>query len=306
MSAIRRSVGRRRKIKITAGEFEELEDFQDFNEGDFNRWMLNHVLAVNPAIRFLTAMLYKSKIKGLSKLYYPDSKLLSAIDFDKLAAAEPFIYHNAWNLTQQELVLFANRTDKSTDDHEYKQIDAASLCACSALPFVEQTVNIDGDIYCEGALIDTVNFDRLLEDNSDLEEIWVSRLLDAKQILPPRNLYDAEANLCELFGATVGEDDVELFKCRMKTEEFKASHKKIKLVEIPVATTIDFEWSHSNLERGIAEGMAEAQKAIKHYRAEMKKRPDQRQDPIITPKIDQQELLEKRRKRARERLTAAE
>ena len=47
---------------------------KNFSEGDFNRWTLNHVLAVHPAARFLTALIFKSKINGRTKLYYPDSK----------------------------------------------------------------------------------------------------------------------------------------------------------------------------------------------------------------------------------------
>ena len=46
-------------------------------------------------------------------------------------------------------------------------IDASTLCACSALPFIEGTVEINGVTYCEGALVDTVNFDSLLEEHPD-------------------------------------------------------------------------------------------------------------------------------------------
>jgi hypothetical protein len=35
-----------------------------FSEGDFNRWILNDVLAVNPAVRLWTGMVYKSEITG--------------------------------------------------------------------------------------------------------------------------------------------------------------------------------------------------------------------------------------------------
>ena len=77
MSAIRRSATRRRRYRIYNNrELEEFEEFQEFSEGDFNRWTLNHVLAVHPAVRFLTAMMYKSNINGLSRLYYPDSSFL--------------------------------------------------------------------------------------------------------------------------------------------------------------------------------------------------------------------------------------
>ena len=37
------------------------KNWRKFSEGDFNRWTLNHVLAVNPAVRFLTGLVYKSE-----------------------------------------------------------------------------------------------------------------------------------------------------------------------------------------------------------------------------------------------------
>ena len=133
-------------------------------------------------------------------------------------------------------------------------IDASTLCACSALPFIEGTVEIDGVTYCEGALVDTVNFDSLLEEHPDLEEIWVSRIVDSKQIHKPKNLHDALANLCQLFAATVGEDDVNLFKyhvrCDKKSEKEKERTKKLKIVEIHVPGHINFKWNHSNLDNG--------------------------------------------------------
>ena len=49
-----------------------------------------------------------------------------------------------------------------------------------------------------------------------LDEIWVSRIVDSKQIRKPKNLHDALANLCQLFAATVGEDDVKLFKYHVR------------------------------------------------------------------------------------------
>src|SRR5262249_46691757 len=103
-------------------------------------------------------MMFLSSINGLSKIYYPDSIFLKKIKFDRIDTAKPYIYHNAYNLTRQEIQLFSNKQDK------YKQITAASLCACSALPYIEGRVDIDGDTYCEGALVDTVNFKSLLED----------------------------------------------------------------------------------------------------------------------------------------------
>jgi len=309
MSALRRMSGIRRK---RGPEYDEFEISGAFSEGDFNRWTLNNVLAVNPAVRFLTALMYKSKINGLSRLYYPDSSFLKNIRFEELYRDDkPVIFHNAWNLTKNRLELFGNKYNKKAkpvkfkDGPEvqyegYKLIDAASLCACSALPFIEQTVEIDGDTYCEGALVDTVNFGNLLTDN-DVDEIWVSRIVDAKQIQPPKNLYDSMANLCELFAATVGEDDVELFKCRFEKED---GWKDKKIIEIPVGN-IDFNWTHSNLERGIKHGEEAANEAVKRYNAEVDKN---KKHQIIGPSQAQiKDMLEKERKeRAKERHAAAE
>jgi predicted acylesterase/phospholipase RssA len=283
-------------------------EFKDFSEGDFNRWTLNQVLAVNPAVRFLTALLYNSKIRGLSRLFYPDSSFLNQIKFDNVRKKEkPFIYYNAWNLSRQELVLFANkpkkakRIDKPFVVEGYKPIDAASLCACSALPFVEQTVKIDGDVYCEGALIDTVNFENLLVDNPELEEIWISRIVDANQVLPPRNLHDSLANLCELFCATVGELNIEVFKCHLESQE-RWSKSKVRIVEIPVDCSINFEWSHSNLKHGIESGEAAAKRALKYY---LENKNDKKIRVFTPPETDKERRRQKRRELARERIIAA-
>lgn len=234
-----------------------LGDRSKWNEGDANNWILNHVMAVNPFVRFWTSMMYLSNVNGLSRIYYPDSSFLKAIDFKRLSEKDkPFIFHNAWNLSKQKLELFSNHP---RDD--YKSINAQTLCACSALPFVEGTVDIDGDTYCEGALIDTVNFWRLLEDNKDLDEIWVSRIVDATQVRAPKNITEALGNLCMLFAATVGEDDIKLFKHYVR-EEGKW-HGKI--VEIKVDANINFDWSHANLEKGRDRGYHAASEALKNY-----------------------------------------
>jgi len=204
--------------------------------------------------------------------------------------------------------LFANKEKKANlvpfEKHRYavnvegyRPIDAASLCACSALPFIEQTVTIGEDIYCEGALIDTVNLENLLVDHPDLDEIWISRIVDASQVLPQRNLHDALANLCELFCATVGEDDIEIFKCRLQHED-PERWKKIKIIEIPVDCTINFEWSHSNLERGIKAGEEAAKRTYDYYL----KVKDNEAIRIITPPVsdaEQRERQHRRREQAR-------
>src|SRR6266849_6494325 len=169
-------------------------------------------MAPNPFVRYLTSMMYLSNVTGLSRINYPDSQFMKDINFEELKKPlKPTIFYNAWNLDDQKLALFCNRRMKDPD--YVGGINASTLCACSALPFIEETVEIGGKTYCEGALVDTVNFEGLIEEHGHkLDEIWISRIVDSKQIRKPENLHDALGNLCQLFAATVGEDDVKLFK----------------------------------------------------------------------------------------------
>ncbi|NOJ44652.1 patatin-like phospholipase family protein [Bradyrhizobium australiense] len=244
--------------------------FKKLDEGDFNRWILNQAMAPNPFVRYFTSMMYLSNVNGLSRINYPESEFMKGIDFDELEKQEkPAIFHNAWNLDEKRLALFSNR--KMTNTKEYKgSIDARSLCACSALPFIEGTVEIDGVTYCEGALVDTVNFWSLLEEHDKpedkLDEIWVSRIVDSKQVRKPENLHDALANLCQLFAATVGEDDVNLFKYHVRYDNPGTGKEwNGTLVEIHVPGHINFKWNHSNLDNGRELGRVSALHAIDSY-----------------------------------------
>jgi predicted acylesterase/phospholipase RssA len=247
------------------------EKFRKLDEGDVNGWILNQVMAPNPFVRFLTSMMYLSDVKGLSRINYPNSEFMKEIDFEYLfenkeGETKPSIFHNAWNLDKQELALFSNKPMQSK--FYQGDINASTLCACSALPFVEGTVKIGDDTYCEGALVDTVNFESLLEEHPDLDEIWVSRIVDSKQIRKPENLHDALANLCQLFAATVGEDDVKLFKYHVKCDTPRKWAGTV--VEIHVPGHIDFNWNHSNLNEGRKLGKAAAQQAIGAYQEHLK------------------------------------
>jgi predicted acylesterase/phospholipase RssA len=255
--------------------------FTNLDRGDVNRWILNQVLAPNPFVRYLTSIMYLSNVTGLSRINYPHSEFMKSINFEELKKpGKPFIFHNAWNLDEHKLALFSNRpmpqkAEEKEKDKEYKvPISASSLCACSALPFVEETVQIGGVTYCEGALVDTVNFESLLEKhhrppNDKLDEIWVSRIVDSKQVRKPENLHDALANLCQLFAATVGEDDVRLFKYHVRYDKPKPGKEEHRwegtIVEIHVPGHISFKWNHSNLDSGRKLGRAAAEQAIKAY-----------------------------------------
>jgi predicted acylesterase/phospholipase RssA len=245
-----------------------LFDPEKWTRGDFNAWILNQVLAPNPYARYLASLMYLSGVNGLSRINYPDSSFMRSIKFEKLfGPGMPLIFHNAFNLDRRKLAFFDNNQLKS--GLREGPINASTLCACSALPFVEQTVEMNGVTYCEGALIDTVNFSALLEqydDPNDLDEIWVCRIVDQKQLRKPANLHDGLANLCQLFAATVGEDDVKLFRYHVTYETLPNGKKWTgTVVEIHVPHHIDFKWNHANLENGRALGKAAAIKAIKAY-----------------------------------------
>ena len=247
--------------KIQESAFDLLDFMRNpmrWNVADFNATMLNSVLAANPVSRYLTSMIYLSRNKGLSQVFYPNSPVLSRIDFNALADPDtPCIYHNAYNLTRQELQLFCNKPEK-----RLPPITGRSLCACSALPYIEDTVEIDGDIYCEGATVETVNFEHLVKNHPDLEEVWVSRILDRKQIRKPENLYDALNNLVMLFAATTSEDDVKMFRLHLERE-----HRDIKVVEIPVAHHINYDWTLQNLDNAIRDGYEATSRTVARYRA---------------------------------------
>ena len=242
---------------------------QKWDRGDINNWVLNQALAPNPVVRYLTSLMYLSRVNGLSKINYPNSKFMKSINFERLFRADmPLIFHNAFDLGRQELVFFDNNQMKRKLPRG--PINASTLCACSALPFVEETVEIGRSTYCEGALVDTVNFETLLDEHDDpneLDEIWVCRIVDRKQIRKPDNLHDALANLCQLFAATVGEDDVKLFRYHVKYDAPANGRKWTgTVVEIHVPHHIDFKWNHSNLDAGREHGKRAAAKAIQAYK----------------------------------------
>jgi predicted acylesterase/phospholipase RssA len=291
----------------------EQPSFRKIDEGDVNRWLLNQVMAPNPFIRYVTSLMYLSKFNGLSRINYPDSDFMKKINFDRLKDAKPFVFHNAWDLDNHELSFFANRETKLLDKTDegvkkcYKgPITAESLCACSALPFIEETVEIDGTTYCEGALVDTVNFEGLLDlevREKPIEELWISRIVDAKQIRKPENLHDALANLCQLFAASVGEDDVKLFKYHVKCDEPRKWTGIV--VEIHVPGHINFKWNHSNLDHGRKLGRHAARQAIARY--EEKKGEKKPGEPLfINQRPEKDERWQKVRKEYLDMMEAAE
>jgi len=83
-----------------------------------------------------------------------------------------------------------------------------------------------------------------MADHPDLDEVWVSRILDQDQVKPPENLYDALNNLVMLFAATTSEDDVKMFKHKINANQYN-----VKVVDLPVWSKTNFDWTYSNFDR---------------------------------------------------------
>lgn len=235
-----------------------------WNRSNLNMAILNDVIAVHPLCRFLTSLIYRSGVTGLSRMYYPghpNSGIHFDIEWSNLYLPDrPVLYFNAYNLTDQRPELFINRRDHPL----YRPMTIQNLMACSALPYLLEPINIDGKIYCEGATVDTVNFRDLIDNHPDLDEIWVVRILAKNQIHAPKTLLDAFNNLVMLFASTTSEDSIALFRLYLQERG-----SRVRIVEVPVYGNILYEWSYSNLRQSIQGGYDEADKVVKAYRPRM-------------------------------------
>lgn len=232
-----------------------------WTHGGLNKLILNNVMAVNPITRMMCSLAYDAPVLGLSRYDFPDTPGHGlGFDFDVeglFGAGKPLVYHNAYNLTNRRLDLFVNRRDHPA----YKPIEVRTLMAGSALPYIVEPVDIDGTDYCEGATIDPVNFRDLIDNHPDLDEIWVVRLLSRNQVKKPRNLSDALNNLVMLFAASASEDAVTLLRFVLQERR-----SRMRVIEVPVSAEVSFDWTHDNLDRGIAAGYRQADRVIGGYK----------------------------------------
>jgi predicted acylesterase/phospholipase RssA len=216
----------------------------------------NHMIAPNPLVRFWTSAMYRAPITGLSRMHMDESDSVTALDLARLYdEGMPALYHSAFNLKTNQLEMFSNHPHEG-----YRPITAESLAANSALPFIEAPVLIDDTPFAEGALVHALTITDLLKNHPDLDEIWVCRLLDHRQLKPPETLLDALTNLIMTFAASLSASDVEVLRQNL------AGHPHpCRLIEIPVSTGIDYHWTLANLENGIAEGEIAATQALENY-----------------------------------------
>ena len=94
----------------------------------------------------------------------------------------------------------------------------------------------------------------------------------------PQEYAHLTANLCELFAATVGEDDVKLFfKYHVKETVLNRTKRKWTgtIIEVQVERNINFEWSHTKIENGCERGREAAHQAYKKIRTATSKTKNQ-------------------------------
>ncbi|MCP3942142.1 MAG: patatin-like phospholipase family protein [Desulfobacteraceae bacterium] len=220
-------------------------------------------MALNPLARFMVELQYKVKKSGIAGLISSNSFIDKYIDFKHLFKTDKIVYLNAYDLSKKELKIFINRYK-----HKFNDIDADALMAGSSVLHYTENKTIDGEKYkyCEGAVIDTVNLDVLLDEHQDLDEIWVVKITDYNEVTPPKNLIESALIGVMLPFDTIADDDIKLFTYRLK-EFNQKNKKKIKLIQMEMQyKKVNYNWNHSNLDEGIKIGYEGTLKSINKYK----------------------------------------
>lgn len=166
------------------------------------------------------------------------------IDFERIASMTPEFYVNAFDLRQRKMRNFGKN-----------ELGVEHLQAALSFPFLYPPTEIPGEkggLFIEGAAIDCLNFQGLLERAPDLEEIVIFDILGADCLLrAPRDLYDAWVMSILTPLIEIARDDVKIFESEHLVK-YPALHRphRVKLVEsIPEDRLPQvFDWSRSNLE----------------------------------------------------------
>ncbi|GBC60491.1 alpha/beta hydrolase [Desulfonema ishimotonii] len=217
-------------------------------------------MALNPFVRFYNELQYKIEKSGIAGLISSENFVDKFINFDQLSESDKIVYLNAYNLSRKQLEIFINRKG-----HAYNDIDADALMAGSSVLHYTENKTIDGKKYkyCEGAVIDTVNLDHLLTDHPDLDEIWIIKIADYKEVTPPKNLIEASLVGVMLPFDTISDDDIEIFSYKLRDFNQKTG-KNIKLINVLMRYgKVNYHWNHSNLDQGIKVGYEGTLKAIR-------------------------------------------
>lgn len=226
-------------------------------------YRISEGMALNPFARFMAQLQYKIGKSGVAGLISSNKFVDKFIDFAQLNKSDKLVYLNAYDLSEKKLKIFINRKN-----HKFNDIDADALMAGSSVLHYTENRTIDGEKYkyCEGAVIDTVNLDVLLDEHQDLDEIWVVKIADYNEVVPPANLIDSELISVMLPFDTISDDDIKLFAYRLK-EHNQKKKKDIKMIDIEMQYgKMNYHWNHSNLDQGIKAGYEGALRSINKYR----------------------------------------
>lgn len=245
--------------------------------GDFCYLMLNAVMAPNPAARLLMSLLYKTPITGLNKLWFGPGRsgLLDQFDLEKLREpGVPPIYINSYNLERKRSDLYCNHPAQSPVPTGKLTMDA--LCASSALPYVFAPVEVDGELHCEGALLDSFCFEAVYRNHDHINEVWISQIVDHKQVRPPANLLDALNNLIMLYAGTTSRNDIETFVNYLNREEYvqvrlnpQYEANYIECFQLPVPESTEYYWSYTNYENSVRASRNACAEYLRNYDLEL-------------------------------------
>ncbi len=155
------------------------------------------------------------------------------IDFESIKNAEHDVYINAMNITDKEIAVFDKH--EITEDH---------VIAGSSLFYLCPQTTIDGKLYGEGSYRDSLNYQSLINDYDQIDNIIVMNILNKNDLIrKPKNLYDAYNLSIMLPFITIAEDDTKLFKAAHD------SNQKIHKIEFEIPKEHEeyaLDWSASN------------------------------------------------------------
>jgi hypothetical protein len=187
----------------------------------------------------------------------------TVIDFAAVPKIAPAFYVNSFNLSTHHMANFKK-----------EDITPLHLQAALSFPFLYPPTQIGKDWFIEGATIDCLNFQSLLEEqyHPNLEEIVIFDILGADKLLrAPRDLYDAWVMSIITPLVEIARDDLKIFEsCYLSKYPKLKKPLRVPLLEnIPAAAMPDvFDWSRSNLsllyQIGYTTGVKFVQEKIPH------------------------------------------
>ncbi|MEN6623469.1 MAG: patatin-like phospholipase family protein, partial [Smithella sp.] len=215
-------------------------------------YCISEGLALNPYARWMSEMIYKVNKSGIAGLVNSADFVEANINMENLFKSDKLVYLNAYNLTGAKLEKFVNRIGHN----KYSPISADALMAgSSVLEYTKnRTIGDNPDKYCEGAVVNTVELDALLENDhkNKIDEIWVVKICDYQEVKPPGNLIESALTAVMLPFDTISDKNIENFSHKLAQSHGRA---KAKLININMNYgAVNYHWSHANLQEGIKTG----------------------------------------------------